>query len=96
MFIIVGYEWCTHYHHAKLLLESIAPTSLIAVTKRGSVGKKELLANIHILTTGKTVIGKAVGDTSPQVFVRYPDLIYCLGGDDDVTQNKRLIQRYFI
>lgn len=93
--IIVGYEWCPHYHHAIAVLKHY-PQYLMPVQKQGVGGKKELLHKIQVVTLGKTPIGKPVGDTSPQVFVRYNDIVYCLGGDDDVTQNKSLIKRYFI
>lgn len=93
--IIVGYEWCPHYHHAVSVLNDYPPF-LMAVKERGPVGKKKLLRKIKAVTLGKTPLGKPVGDTSPQVFVRYHDIVYCLGGDDDVTNNIKLIKRYFI
>ena len=93
--IIVGYEWCPHYRHAISVLKHY-PQYLMTVQKHGAVGKKELLHKIQAVTLGRTPIGKPVGDTSPQVFVRYHDIVYCLGGDDDVTRNKTLINRYFI
>ena len=93
--IIVGYAWCPHYHHAIAVLNNY-PQYLMPVRKRRAEGKKELLHKIQAVTFDKTPLGKVVGETSPQVFVRYHDIVYCLGGDDDVTRNKTLINRYFI
>lgn len=93
--IIVGYEWCPHYHHAINVLNDY-PQFLMGVKERGSVGTNKLLRQIKAATLGKTPIGKPVGNTSPQIFVRYHDIVYCLGGDDDVTTNIKLIKRYFI
>ena len=93
--IIAGYEWCPHYKHAISVLKDY-PQHLMGVGERGAVGKKNLLLKIKAVTTGKTPLGKPVGSSSPQVFIRYHDIVYCLGGDDDVTRNIKLIKRYFI
>lgn len=93
--IIVGYEWCPHYKHAISVLKDYTQ-HLMTIQERGAVGKKNLLLKIKAVTAGKTPLGKPVGSTSPQVFIRYHDIVYCLGGDDDVTHNIKLIKRYFI
>ena len=95
MFVIVGYEWCPHYQHVISVLKDY-PQYLIAVAEYGDTGKQKLLQKIRHVTKNKTPLGKPVGETSPQVFVRYHDIVYCLGGDSDVTQNIKLIKRYFI
>jgi hypothetical protein len=93
--IIVGYDWCLHYKHVISVLKDY-PQYLMSVQERGAVGEKNLLLKIKAATVGKTPLGKPVGSSSPQVFVRYHDIVYCLGGDDDVTHNIELIKRYFI
>ena len=95
MFVIVGYEWCPHYQHVISVLKDY-PQCLMSVLQDGAPGKQKLLQKIRRVTANKTPLGKPVGETSPQVFVRYQDIVYCLGGDSDVTKNINLIKRYFI
>lgn len=96
--IIVGYQRSGVGHHYKHVISVLKdyPQYLMATQERGAVGKKNLLLKIRAVTAGKTLLGRHVGSTSPQVFIRYHDIVYCLGGDDDVTHNIKLIKRYFI